>query len=204
MSYDDKKRIISNMSPTERDLLLIGELPHGLRNSLTNVFVLIGKHDELMESGRLNALLAFDPTLERHFRLENRGQRIVKKNLAKKGFDIPRYLYRHASRAWIGVNVKVSFELYEIVNEAIGIVMADDYMAKVYCERILTTQGNASSMLAVSFLPTQHEFLSRRALNGYKHSEKARYILGEIANNELYRREAKDDGCKSIQDSQVI
>lgn len=172
-----KKCLQSDLSIQEAHFLTCGNPFFGEENAITGLYKLIGKYEELKESGRGDELIDFNPD-DKKFGYENRG--ITKLSVALKSKygnkEISRWQFKALSRKWCPKPVRISFNSACIILELITYINSDDNL-KLACQKYLLRYGNEWEEL----MPIQFDFLRTRFIDQRRNYRIAGKIINELS-----------------------
>lgn len=164
---------------TEQELRFIFE-GGGLRdgcNSLTSLFMLIGKYEQLCQENREQEIMDYRPENDFRFLYENRGYSIIGRKLNHglcftDSTYIPRKYIKNVSRKWIGERVVLSFETDRIITCLLSYISERPLLHAACKNKVF---NNATEW--EDLFPIQKSFLDERNGNEHKDYLKARAII---------------------------
>lgn len=172
-----RKNLRSDKSKEEYRFIRTGKLLFGEDNCVTGLIKIIGKFDELKESGRESLITNYKPDLDRTFKYENRGYTVIGSCLRAKYPDrrIARRHIKNLSRKWYNRRVLVNFDSDCIISEIAAYIKLNQYLdtaASAYTSQFKHNWGE--------IMPIQYEFLSVRHTDQHKHYRVATRIINEL------------------------
>lgn len=173
-----RKYLRSDMSDQEAHFFTCGHGLFGEENTITSLFKLVGKYDELKAVGKENEIAEYSPKDDYTFKFENKGYTAISTRLRGKEeykeWHISRKYLKYLSRKWCLTPVIIHFESDCIISELIAYIREENNL-QVAADKYLKGTGTGWLQL----MPIQFDFLSTRHTYRHKDYEKA----GEIINN---------------------
>lgn len=173
-----KRYLRSDLSEQEAHFLTCGNGFFGEENTITGLYKLIGKFNELKELGRKEDLSDYAPDKDIRFKYENLGitklSTELKIKYGTKKFS--RWNFKTLSRKWCLTPVVISFNCKCIITELITYINHDIDL-KSACEKYLSSV----SCKWEDLMPIQYDFLSTRFTDQHKNYRIAGKMINELS-----------------------
>lgn len=168
----------SDMSDQESMFFTYGSGFCGEENTITGLFKLIGKFNELNEFERKQEITEYIPEKDKRFKYENRGysdmSKIIKNDPKNK--DISRKHLKNISRKWCFTPVVLSFKTDYIVSQLVEYIKHDTDLYLAFGNYLKRSGEDWSELM-----PVQFDFLSTRHTDQHKHYREAGRIINELS-----------------------